>query len=245
MGALHTPGYVPLQSVVYDFLVEQGDYSDENYFRWLQVAIRGFRNLNINTLNTFKVDYLSMDADTRSARLPSDYIDWIKVGILNNGRVEILNHNKSIFVDDAVPEVAPGEEQRFYYIPHYYNGQYITHLYGVMGGYAGSMFNINAERGLIRFSSRIPLSNVIIEYVSSGISADGATYIPVRASEALLEFLVWRKAKADAKATRGQVLDAKQDYLEQVEILEYYQDMPTYADIVNVFYASATQTPKR
>lgn len=243
----HTPGYVPIQTVVYNFLVEIGDYSDENFFRWMSVAARGFSHMNQTSLKTFKVQYVDIDRNTNSGRLETDFIDWIKVGVPVGDQLLVIGHNDKLIVNDN-PVPAPSQEDSdiiYRFIPHWHRGINVSSLYGVSGAEAGITFNIDKERGLIRLSSNSNASVVLVEYVSSGISETGMTFISQSMSEALLEFLHWRKAKADSKATRGQVLDAKQDYIEQLNIIEHYQGAPNYNDLMRVFYGSVTQGIKR
>lgn len=244
MSNLHTPGYVPLQQVVYEFLNEIGDYSEKNFFRWLNVAARGFAKLNMTRLESYQVQYLTVDKKSFSAVLNPDFVDWIKVAVVDGNTVKVLARNKDILVNDE-QNGATVDDGQFFFAPHMYNGQRITGMYGVSGGYSSPTFNIDKERGIIRFSSHIPTNIVLVEYISSGLSSTGATYIPYKAVDPLVEYLYWRHRKADPKATRGQELDSKQDYLEAVEELSFYENLPTRQDILMAFYSGSGQGAKR
>lgn len=245
MSNSHTPGYVPLQQVVYEFLNERGEYSDKDFFRWLNVAARGFAKLNMTRLESYKVQYLKIDPKSYSAALETDFVDWIKVAIVEGNTIKILARNKDILPDENQNGATVEDGSSFFFAPHLFDGKMVTGMYGVAGGYSSPTFNIDKENGIIRFSSHIPVGLALVEYISSGLSASGATYIPYKAVDPLVEFLYWRYRKADPKATRGQEADSKQDYLEAVEELSFYENLPTRQDILMAFYSGSGQGAKR
>lgn len=250
---------VSLQHVVADFLNEIGDYTMTEYKRWLQVAIRGFSNLSMTSLRSYDVAYITPDA-IGQCRLPDDFVEYAKIGCNIGGKLYILSRNKEILINrqiengDIVNEAYNADDsiddELVMYIPHYRAGGIkVDGMYGYSYSSGHStmipMFNIDYENKVIQLSSAIYASQLIVEYITTGVSLSGNTYIPRYAGEALLEFLYWRMKKADPKFSRGEVMDAKMDYLEAVNVMETLESMPTYQEIMDAFYGTAKQTIKR
>lgn len=241
----HTSRLSTIQSSVYDFLVEIGDFSDENFFRWLQVAIRGFKNLNMLTLKSYNVAKLTMNAN-REATLPNDYLNWLEVGYISGDRIIPLGRNPNLFIardGDYTGAVETSDDSSPVYLFGDIGPTWTP--YGAGGVRSSGSFNVDKESGKIRFSTVVPRSTIIMRYISTGIPLTGATMVPTEVGEYLIEWLHWRRKKTDSKATRGQVMDAKQDFLEAENLISEFQQEVTYNEIVDIFYGSSGQSAKR
>lgn len=249
---------VSLQHVVANFLNERNEYSQENYKRYLQMAVFGFSNLNMSSLRSYDVVYLTPD-NKGQCRLPDDFVDYTKVGCNLNGKLYILSMNNEIVINREtengdivnesynVPDIS--FDSLIAFIPHTYNNVYVDNLYGSSynSGYSSvvPMFNIDYTNKVIQLSSSIPTTKLIVEYVSTGVSLNGNTYIPRYAENAMIEYLHWRSRKNDSKYSRGEVIDAKMDYIEAVNMLETFESLCTYQEVMDVFYQTSKQTIKR
>jgi hypothetical protein len=108
--------YISIQEVVRDFLSEKGDFTDHDYLRYLKIAMRGFGNLNTHTLKSFKTVRLELNP-LNQAELPADYINWSRIGVLDNGRIISLDVNEDLLIGDVANEIP--------YVIH--EGQYVIH----------------------------------------------------------------------------------------------------------------------
>ncbi len=250
---------VTLQHVVANFLNEINEYTQENYKRYLQIAVRGFSNLNMTSLRSYAVAYMTID-NKGQVRFPDDFVDYTKIGVNMNGKLYVLSLNTDIVINR---ETQNGEilnesynvedvsnEAPIAFMPHVTpNGVFTDQLYGLAynSGYSQSipMFNIDYTNKVLQLSSQISASKLIVEYVSTGVSMNGNTYVPRYVEEALIEFLYWRSKKADPKSQRGEVMDAKMDYLEAVNVLESLESVCTYQEAMDAIYSTAKQTIKR
>lgn len=94
--------YVSIQDVVKDFLSEKGDYTDVDFLRYLKIAMRGFANLNIHTVKTFKTVTLYPNK-LMQAPLPDDYVNWSRIGIMRGGEIIALDVNENLSLSEEVP----------------------------------------------------------------------------------------------------------------------------------------------
>lgn len=255
----HLPGYVTLQSIVYDVLNEMEMYDFAEYKRLMQFAIRGFIHLNLYDITNFRVAYLEVNT-AGIAEMPDDVVDWIKIGEIDStGQIRHWQINRDLFIDKTIIN---GEPTNPYYnadsygvnpealigcvfVPHFYDGSYFTRLYGMRGGFAPGYFRIDKEERLIRCDRTPPGSKIVLEYNSTGISMDGATWIPRQAVEPMIAWIHWKRKKEKSEFTRGEKLDAKQDFFEAEEALRAYENAPSIQELQDIIYESYTQSIKR
>jgi len=254
-----TPGVVSLQYVVASVLNELGDYTQTNYKRVLQMAVHGFSNLNMHALRSYDVVYLDVDSTTGQALLPPDFVDFCKVGCIIGGKLYVLTINREVainrqiengvLVNEAYNQTDEITSDPILFLPHLLGGSYNDTLYGLAytSGYSTAipMFNIDYENKIIQLSSSISTTKLVVEYVTTGVSLSGNTYIPRQAVDALTEYLHWRIRKNDSKYSRGEVMDAKQDFVEAEATLRTFESLPGYQEVMDAFYSTSKQTIKR
>lgn len=92
--------YVTLRQVMDDFMltVDVDDYiSNVNDAMLRNIALRGIREFGFDISKRIKSIKTPIDPATNSASLPSDYVDFLKIGIVGgDGVVYVLNQNKNI-----------------------------------------------------------------------------------------------------------------------------------------------------
>ena len=245
---MNTSSVVSLQSIVYNFLNELGIYDMANFRSYLQIAIRGFSNLNMTTVRSFTVEYITVDSKGQ-ALLPDDFIDYRCIGYRSQGRLYSLSLNRNILINrdeingEIVTEISESNQipvvGDYIYLPHMNStGVVVTGMLASGGVVYPSAFNIDYENKIIQLSSMVPSRELVVEYISSGVSLNGNTYVPKKCEDALIEWLHWRTAKSDNKKTRGEKADAKQDYLEAERILLDLETLPTAREVYDVLYLS-------
>ena len=117
-------------------------------------------------------------------------------------------------------------------------------LYGLHNLRTIPSFRVFRDEGKIQFSTMTE-GTVIMEYVSSGVSSTGDTYVPSFVAEALIEYLHWRDRKNNKRYSRGEVIDAKQDYMEAERILMDIETLPSVKELMHALSSNYRQTPKR
>ena len=79
--------YIPLDSVVTDYMNE-AEYSQQKYFKLWHLAFRGLEDLGLDFFYIIQAVKLPINSNT-TVTLPANYLNWTKVGVLNN-KGEIL-----------------------------------------------------------------------------------------------------------------------------------------------------------
>jgi len=254
-----TAGFVNLSYCVNQVQVDMEDYSDRIKEKALHYALNIFSNYNMFQSKNVEVAYVQMDANgvinLVTAGL-TDFVDWVKVGIIINGKVWVLDVNNKIplrrteidateaadiFNGTAREDITDG----YYFAGHYYNGIYNEAMYGYGGGFSRSYFRYDNEKREFQFDTAVPTTMVVIEYLSSGINLTGATVIPLYMVNYIVFAIHERFAFFNNKLTRGERADYKQRMLEEESILENFEYRFDLAQYLNMSYASQHQGVKR
>ena len=194
--------YVPLKRVV----SMQLDENDQSIGSFDRAWVLGFRALVDLTLDisgeaiTVRLPVLG----NKTVPFPSDYISWVKIGILNdNGEVSTLKINNALTtykdtnpnriqhltadITDAFPLLLSNP----YYVNYYHAGQYGP-LFGVNSGLIQyGECRVDEENNLIVLNPEFRYDSIILEYISSP-QKNGDYQILTACQEAVIAFIKWK-----------------------------------------------------
>lgn len=238
-----------------------GTYNLKEYKRLTQICIEGFSELSLWHLHGLEVVYLHMST-AKTIALPSDYVDYVKIGIAINGKLQVISHKDNILLPrlfdtgDAVGNTDDGIgidgsvdantiSNALYFSGHWRNGAYIGGLFGITGGLDDAYYRIDLENRQIVFSGSTPRAEVVLEYVSSGLKTDGSSLIPREAIPALRSYVLWQMVESDQRVAYNERERRKREHEESVEALRFFQSSFTADEFRQMIYSSLTQAPKR
>jgi hypothetical protein len=243
-----------------------GDYSMKQYKRLTQIAIEGFTELSLWHLNGVEVVYLHMST-AKTVQLPSDYIDYLKIGVPVNGKLRVITNKENILLPrvfddtgDPVGNVDPAlidssVPNAVFFSDHWRGGQYVGGLFGLSGGIDGAYYRVDRENRQIVFSGSVPRAEIVLEYVSSGVKESGGTLIPREAVPALRTYVEWQMiggdmlglvtGRAQSKTAFAEISRRKQEHEEAVALLRSFQNSFTADEYRRVVWGTSKQSPKR
>lgn len=202
--------YITLDSVIQDYLLES-EQSQSKYFKIFHLAFRGFEQLGINAFYQRQTQKLPVNANY-TVQLPADYVQWIKVGVLNDrGEIIPLYYNDKLtnFADLSSTRLEQTQDNTLWdWSPNswcnYWNGYAYTNIYGVPSGqpFVGN-FRIDQKAGVILLDEHFKYDYIMIEYVASP-QVGYEYYLPIQFREALVAWLWWKDKRA-VNTNRGQV----------------------------------------
>ncbi len=253
--SLETPktcGTTTILYVVMSVLNRLREYSMRNYSFLEQIVIEGYTSLNLWTLDNVEVVYLRM-SDAKTVDLPSDFVDYNMIGIPIKGKLKVLTRKDNILLprkfedgaDVGNADDANAPSGSVYFTDHFRNGQFVGGLYGMPGGQDDAHYRIDRENRQIVFSGSVPRSEIVLEYVSSGINLGGTTVIPQEAVPALRAYALWQNIENDRKIPMNEKERKKSQYEGEVEALTYFQTAFTKDEYKRMVWRSIAQTPKR
>lgn len=247
-----TTGTTTVRYVVMSVLNRLRDYSMRHYAFLEQIVIEGFTELSLWHLKNVEVVYLRM-SDAKTVDLPADYVDYVKIGVPIAGKIRVLTRKDNILLprtfedgqevgntDDANTPVGA-----IYFLDHFRNGKFVGGLYGMPGGVDDAYYRIDRETRRIIFSGSIPRAEIVLEYISSGVSTSGATVIPREAVPALRAYALWQLIENDHKVPMGEKERKKEQYEEAVAMLRSFQNTITKEEYMRMVWGSTRQGVKR
>jgi hypothetical protein len=254
-------GLVTIRYIVMSILNRLSDYSMKSYVRLVQICIEGFSELSLWHLHGLEVVYLHMNT-AKVVALPSDYIDYVKIGIPINGRLQVISRKDNVLLprlfdtggavgntDDGIGVDGSVDDDTIsnaiYFAGHWRNGQYIGALFGVAGGIDDAYYRIDLENRQIVFSGSTPRAEIVMEYISSGLKTDGSSLIPREAIPALRTYVLWQADENNPRIAYNAKERLKREHEEAVAALRSFQQSFTKDEYLQMVYGSYYQAPKR
>lgn len=214
------------------------DREDE---RLIQFIVDG-----ISEINMFYVDIsgtkkgLFPISSINTVDLPSDFIDYVMIGRVVNGRVVSLSKNKNL----AIPV---SEECSLSTNP--YSGAITEypkyHHFGLGGGYNIAEYEIDKRDRRILISGNVPNSEIYMEYISTGVSVNEETSIPRQAVPAIKAYVIWQMTENDDKKPLYDKQRKARIWTQKLEELANSVNAMTIDEILDEIYKGYRQTPKR
>lgn len=194
--------YVPLKTVVAYFL-DEFDKSDGDRDKCWILAFRGMVDIGLDISFEPKTIRIPLNGN-QTATLPSDYIGWTKIGILDNHQqVSTLKINNALttFRDNnpnRLSQLTPDVSNSIpllagypYFLNFYNNGIY-NNLFGVGGGLQQfGECRVDERNNVIVFPADFRYDSVILEYISSP-EKDEDYMVETVLQEAIIAFIGWK-----------------------------------------------------
>ena len=247
----NTAATISLRYVVMSYLMRKNDFTMRNYKKLIQLVIDGYSDLNLYHIANVEVQYFYMD-ENKTVSAPSDYVDWVKVGIPINGKLKVLTNDDHMLLPrkfqdgkDVGNLDAAAIGQGIFFADHVRNGRYVAGLYGMPGGVNVAYYRYDRELRQFIFTGDIPRSEVVIEYISNGIKLTGSTVIPRQCLNALRAYLDWQMVEYDDRISDKTKDRKERKFDEQVEVLRFFESAPTINEYRDRLYRMIRQSVKR
>jgi len=252
-----TAGLVNLSYCVASVQADIQDYSDRHVEQFTQWAINAYTELNIFHSDNVEVVYLEMDANgIIDLSVLTDYIDYIKVGMMINGKRWILGVNDKIglrrdeldaselalIFKTGAPSIEVGSG--YIFADHYINGGYVTGLFGLGGGFNRSCFRVDKEKNELQFDSSIPRNQIVLEYYSTGVNASGGTLIPRQTVGYVKAYIRWQMEENDPRSNRFDRARKEQQFYDQENMVENFNLRFNMEEYMTMRYQTFKQTVK-
>jgi hypothetical protein len=222
---------INIKKIVHMYM-DEAQLTTAAYRRLYGIAQRGAVDLALDVTANVKSCELCV-LGNRTAELPDDYIQWTKIGVLNqHGEVATLSHNNQLAIindgqssrladNQSVIGTDLGRINEGYYLNFngYGYGYGCADIFGVSGNELSQLgeFNVDESNNVIVLNPSFPYSNLIIEYIATPCEEDGYM-IPIQAQEALIAWISWKDIAQLAASRKVSVYDKtarKREYYNQ------------------------------
>lgn len=187
--------------------MDEAELSGHKYFKIWHLAFRALTELGLDAFYQVKSIKIPVNSNL-TAPLPADYLQYSKVGVLNQqGDIITMGVNNKLTVafdlnptrleqtqdDTLVTQLNQGGVAWY----NYWNGQGYGQVYGLPSGspFIGS-FKIDSNNGVIVLSENFPYEYVMLEYVASPSPNAGDYFLPIQFKEAVIAYIAWKDIRS-------------------------------------------------
>lgn len=205
--------WIPLDEAITSYM-DEAMQSNHSYFRLWHIAYRALTELGLDAFYLVKSVKLSVNSNL-TVTLPADYLNYSKVGVLNQqGEIIPLGVNSKLTVAfDLSPTrieqtqdntIATQYNENGVWWFNYWTGYGFNNLYGLPSGQPNiGSFKIDNANRVIVLSEDFCYPYVMLEYVSTPVA--GQEYmIPIQFKEAVIAYLRWKDVISVPVKTRPQ-----------------------------------------
>ena len=162
---------------------------------------------------------------------------------------DAVTEEASFDTDDSIgnadSDASEGVSNAIFFSDHFRNGQFVGGLYGLPGGIDRAYFRFDLENRQIVFSGSTPRSEIVLEYISTGMKSDGSTVIPREIVAPLRNYILWQKDDNNPRVAYNEKERLKSRYDQSIEALRFFKNSFTRDEYMRMLYSSYRQSPKR
>ena len=212
-----------LEEVIKSLLIQQGENTEHKYMQYLDIAIRGLKELTFDILQQVKTETLTVN-DNLTVDLPCDYVNYTRIGICRpHGRIETLGYDEYLCIQSKIDCCGASDAHDFSETTsvsggNSRNGELTGGWYGLGGGYRNGYYRIDRERNQIALSSELSGGSIVLEYISDGSNVDGAMKVNALAEEALRAYIWWKLIQRKANIPPSEKEAARRDFYNEKRI---------------------------
>lgn len=211
--------FVSLSSIVKNVLLDRA-YPMHFYVQFLNYAKNISQELIYDRLGAVNTVVLKLNAQGY-AKLPDDYVDWTKVGVVQGQLIKPLVQQQGI---NRLPNTTSEIGGYIPTVQNYYTtyndfGEYVGRDYGGKTFFQNDTYKIIKERGIIQCSEALPYTEIIMEYISNGCCMLASVGVEAYAQATIKSYILWQMKDHSRAYSDSQALVAKKEYTDQYKIL--------------------------
>lgn len=253
-------GYVTINEIVEGTLINLGESTFHKYQTFLHWALRGVKYLNYDTLKEVKTVFLKMN-DSKAIDLPTDYVDFTKIGLIIGDRVKTFGINEKLAFPRIIDEcgnplanplpdcnVLKDTDPSIggYWFINYRNGQHQGRIFGFGGGHNGvGYYRVDKEKNQIMFSSEVNDTEILLEYITDGINPTEQTIIHKYAEETLIAWIHWQAVRYNSLIPQVEKMSKRQEFYNELRLTKarvFSFTLPDLLESTRRFYKLSTKT---
>lgn len=217
-------------------LLGKENKTNDDYLRYMQIAIEGLRNFHIQHYNIEVTKVITVDTTTSTFAYPTDYVRYTMIGTPIDGRWWYFTRDNEMapLTDDDGTEIQTTLPNIADYVhPSDFSSGGGNNLY---------YFREDHKNRRIQVSGFTP-SVIVLKYVSNGIDSGGDINIPDYSTLALEAYVRLNLADYDDHA-ESTIHRLKRQYDDRVKMMKRAQ-RPPLRDLIDTINATSSQLLRR
>lgn len=197
--------WIPIDDAIYAY-INEAELSEHKFFKLWHLAFDIMQVLGLDFFYQIKSVKLPIN-ENLTVGLPADYLNWTKIGVLNDrGETIPLGYNNKLttYADQLSNRIEKTQDNtlfNFFQLSspiwfNYWNGSGMGNVYGIPSGQPNvGNFKIDNRAGIILLDENFQYDYVMLEYISSPKEGE-VYYIPVQFKEAVVTGLAWKDVRS-------------------------------------------------
>jgi hypothetical protein len=236
---MDTNALISLNHIVSSLQNELNDYTPAQKKRLFTLAIEALTDLNIFYAPSFKTAYYTVSS-INTVDVESDYIDYYRIGVIEEGKIWELTKNNNIplinAIDCGLDTGDTNNQLADATLPDWH--------YSITGALNVGYYRYDPDNRRIVFSGDMVGRQVVMEYITSGVSLSGNTWVPRQAAEVLKDYIHWKSIKRTDAAMNLKEM-ARRDYYDSLGKYQRREWSFTMEEFLDVLRGSYKLTVKR
>lgn len=245
-----------LDEIVRQYLIETGE-PEAKYFRFLQIAISGLRELNLDVSGIPSTVLLPINSND-TVDLPLDYLNYVRIALAGtDGNLQALGANGNMtflraYSNCGVPE-KPAETATSggiigweLFSDHYRNGEEMGRFFGLGGGNnVNGYYRIDRENGYIQLGQlNYAPASIVLEYLADIKEINEEFHVHPYVVETLKSWIYWKSIQRNRTIGLGEKQLAAQEYRSQYLLSARRFNSATFDEWNAVFRLSNKLAPR-
>lgn len=183
---MDSPSLVLITDVVDNYLFLKGNWSASNFQRYLHIVLNGRQYYGFTSSTEYKTVNLTISA-LNVIDVPIDFIDYVRIGMESDNQIWTLTKNNNIVLPTGIScgaltsaDTTPIADATLWLD------------FSSTGGKNFMYYRYDKESRRIVFRGDGVGREVILEYISDGVSMDAETYVPSDMVPMLTAYLEWQ-----------------------------------------------------
>lgn len=190
-----TAQFISLDKIVRQAIDDVGDTAEHQYVRFLGFAFKAVKEINYDISGHFVATTLTAEANN-TVILPDNFIDWVSVGVISEGRV-VFFHNKDCHLTQEANDAHTNID---------------TDYQGCCLDENENWFRLYKELGIIEFSSDVEATNIYLSYLATELELNNETLAHVYAEEMIIARIHWERVRNNSSANYNEKVLKQREY---------------------------------
>ena len=252
-----------INQIVNNMLLQRR-YSLHWYLEFLLYGIECVRELSMDDLMIMNTKVLPVNSTSNTAELPSDYLDYVMVGVRVGQNIMPLvesdlfdnannfssdytqvkyNSQETTSQTDVLNPIYGAYGFSQWFTTHYNNfGEQAGKFYGGISYY--DTFQIIKGRNVIKINEGLSFDNIVLIYIGNGLSVDAVSSITPYATQTIQEYILFKFKENNRTYSPGEAQAQYNRYTNARQILRARMSDLSLSKLKRIVHRTTIASPK-
>ncbi len=255
-------GWTNIDSIIRSYLLDNKQNTTHNYIVYLNYGLEAFFDFNMDQSRVIVTKKIKLDK-VKSAAMPKDYVFWTRVGIRVGDRLVSFQRDSTLTTqrdNDLTPnkpfrtllsQISDNNIEANSYRDSY--TEFLAYsdgfsMFGQTSGGNGTGYFVEHEvfggANRIQFSSDVPSTSIILEYVGTGFNPGAKTTVNSYAAKLIKMYIHYKVAQRKFGESHRETQARWIAYGDEIDVVKGRQSDLSYDGILDAISRTYGTGPK-